>query len=535
MLASGSALKAPRRIVAAVVSKFAKQRSMSRLCTLFPLAGFRGPSQGAVMPATVRSTGSAGFGRHSPTALPCQVVWRMVRNGTSEVWRFSQKGIKTAFPPIRVASANPCLSLWRCLVRRLISALSATALVAVAGVASVAPAGADSPQKYVYAGSSGGTQITALGTTISSGLTAASNLSDSVVPNQTSTEVASVSVAGLVDVGAVTSGQQAVASGDGVKIISGVKIAGINLLNGLIKADAIESTSFASANSAGVDGGTSTTFLRLTIGGKAYPLNIPANTKISIPGLVDIVINETDVFKSAPGKTVRTLGTALHLTLLKAQGGAPAGAEIKLNPTQALVVPTGDQVPNPIGGFAYGAFAGIGVGTQIKVLVQPTGMVMLPSTGTDNQPYNNTIAAVNVPQIAQVGAISTTVNGKTIAGYQDVSTGADLANINLLGGLITADAINVSTHVRKTAGDNEATATMNFVHLKIAGQSIPIDVKPNTQIYILGVGQVYINQQLTQPGYSVIVGLRITLSTAEFGLPAGADIQVGVASSYVIS
>jgi hypothetical protein len=427
-------------------------------------------------------------------------------------------------------------------VRRLVSVLSAAALVATAGVASVAqPAGATEPQRYVYSGSSGGTQITALGTTISSGLTAASNLSDSVVPNQTGVEVAKVQVGGLVDVGAITSGQQAVASGDGVKITSGVKIAGISLLGGAIKADAIESTSFASASSAGLDGGTSTTFLRLTIGGKAYPLNIPPNTKVEIPGLVSIVINETEVLKSVPGKTVRTRGTALHLTLLKAvntpQGQAPAGAEIKLNPTQALVVPTGDQVANAIGGFAYGTFIGVAVGDQVKVLAQPTGMVMLPSTGTNNQPYTNTIAAVNIPQVADLGAISTVVNGKTIIGYQDVNTGAELAHINLLGGLITADAVDVSTHVRKVTGgaDDVAEANTNFVHLVIAGKKIPIDVKPNTQIYILGIGQIYINQQLTKPGYAAVVGLRIILSTKKFGLPAGADIQVAVASSYVIS
>ncbi|MCZ4499536.1 MAG: hypothetical protein JWQ74_2089 [Marmoricola sp.] len=420
-------------------------------------------------------------------------------------------------------------------MRRLVSALSATALVVTAGIAAAAgPANAADPQVWTYAGSSGGTQINALGTTISSGQTAASNLADTKVPNATGVQVASVKVPGLLDVGAVTSGQQAEASDDGVKITSGVKIAGINLLNGAIKADAIESTSFASASSAGLDGGTSTTFLRLTIGGKAYPLNIPANTKVTIPGLVSIVINETKVDKSIPGKTVRTQGTALHLTLLKASGGAPAGAEIKLNPTQALVVPTGKSDALPIGGFAYGTFAGIGAGSQVKVLVQPTGMVMLPSTGTNDQPYTNEIVGVNVPKIATVGAIQTSVNGRTIVGYADVSTGARLAKINLLGGLIKADAVDVTTHVRKAGAENVAEARTNFVNLVIAGKKIPINVKPNTQLYILGVGQVYINQQLTQPGYAAVVGLRITLSTKRFGLPVGADIQVAVASSYVV-
>lgn len=420
-------------------------------------------------------------------------------------------------------------------MRRLVSLLSVSALVASVGVAAVAPANAADPQKYTYQGSSGGTRITALGTTISSGLTASSNLADSVVPNQSSVQVASVKVADLIDVGAVTSGQQAVASGDGVKITSGVKIAGISLLNGAIKADAIESTSFASASSAGLDGGTSTTFVRLTIGGKAYPLNVPPNTKIEIPGLVEVVINEQRIDKSIPGKTIRTMGTALHLTLLKQQGQAPAGAEIQLNPTQALIVPTGDAVASAVGGFSYATFAGVQAGDQVKVLAQPTGIVMLPSTGTNGQETSNTIVGANIPNVAEIGAITTKANAKTIIGYSDVSTGARLAKINLLGGLITADAVDVTAHVRKSAADNVAEAQLNFVHLVIAGKKIPIDVKPNTQLYILGIGQVYINQQLTKPNYSAIVGLRITLSTKKFGLPIGADIHVAVASSYVIA
>lgn len=425
-------------------------------------------------------------------------------------------------------------------MRRLVSLLSVSALVVSAGIAGVAqPANAAGPQKYTYMGSSGGTQITALGTTISSGLTASSNLADSVVPNQSSVQVAAVKVASLIDVGAVTSGQQAVASGDGVKITSGVKIAGISLLGGAIKVDAVESTSFASASSAGLDGGTSTTFVRLTIGGKAYPLNVPPNTKVEIPGLVSVVINETRVDKSVPGKTIRTLGTALHLTLLKSvNSGAntvPAGAEIKLNPTQALIVPTGDDVASAVGGFSYATFAGVQAGNEIKVLAQPTGIVMLPSNGTDGQETSNTIAAVNIPNVAEIGAITTTANAKTIIGYSDVSTGARLAKINLLGGLITANAVEVTSHVRKSAADNVAEAKTNLVDLVVAGKKIPINVAPNTQIYILGIGQVYINQQLTKPNYSAVVGLRITLSTKKFGLPIGADIHVAVASSYVIA
>ncbi|MCW2857414.1 MAG: hypothetical protein JWR52_3029 [Marmoricola sp.] len=426
-------------------------------------------------------------------------------------------------------------------MRRLLSSACAIAMMATATlVAGIGPVAADT-QVWTYSGTSGGTQINALGTTISSGLTAASNLSDTVIPNSASSGVAGVHVAGLLDVGAVTTGEQATAFGTGVKITAGSKIAGISLLGGAIKVDAIQSTSYATATgtttSVALDGGTTTTFLNLSIGGKAYPVNIPANTKITIPGLADIVINESQVDKSLPGKTIRTMGTALHITLLKGQGSAPAGAEIRLNPTQALIVPTGKSDALPVGGFSYGTFAGVWAGDSVSVLAQPTGMLSLPSTGTGGVAYSNTIAGVNIPQVAVVNAVTTTVSADTVPGLADVSTGAQLAKINLLGGLITADAVGVTAAVHHDNGglpsSDTATAKMTFVNLVVAGRQIPINVAPNTQIYLFGIGQVYINQQLTQHGYSAIVGIRITLSTAEFGLPAGADIQVAVASSYI--
>ncbi|MFL6022754.1 MAG: choice-of-anchor P family protein [Marmoricola sp.] len=427
-------------------------------------------------------------------------------------------------------------------MRRLVSALSATALVVTAGIAAaIAPANAATPQLWVYQGSSGGTQINALGTTISSGPTAASNLADSVVPNSHTSTVASVHVGGVLDAGAVESGQTAArwtnpgSDGNGVKITSRVRIAGLNLFSGAIKLDAVDSTSYAAADSTTtgikLDGGTTTTFLNLSIGGNSYPASVPANTTIDLGSLAKIVINETKVIKGP--KAIQTSGSALHITLLKASGPLPAGAEIWLNQTQTGVSPAGASDALPIGGFAYGTFAGVQAGNDIKVLSQPTGMVSLPSQGTNGTPYTNSTASVNVPGVAQAGVLQTLVNGKTIPGYADANTGAQVAKVNLLGGLITADAIGVTSHVQHTAAGDISEAQTNFVNLVVAGKQIPINVPKNTQIYIFGVGQVWINQQMTVPGYSAVVGVRVTLSVAKFGLPVGADIHLAVAASYI--
>ena len=134
---------------------------------------------------------------------------------------------------------------------------------------------------------------------------------------------------------------------------------------------------------------------------------------------------------------------------------------------------------------------------------------------------------------AYLGVLQTLVNGKTIPGYADANTGADIANINLLGGAIKADAINVATHVQHTEVGDIYEARTNFVNLVVGGKKIPINVAPNTQIYLFGIGQVWINQQATVPGYAAVVGVRVILSLARFGLPVGADIQLAVSASYI--
>ena len=77
---------------------------------------------------------------------------------------------------------------------------------------------------------------------------------------------------------------------------------------------------------------------------------------------------------------------------------------------------------------------------------------------------------------------------------------------------------------------------MTFVNLEIAGQKIPIDISPNTIIDVAGLGEVALNRQQVAPNGSYmnrIDGLRITLDTAQAGLPIGAVIEFGVAATAI--
>jgi hypothetical protein len=124
------------------------------------------------------------------------------------------------------------------------------------------------------------------------------------------------------------------------------------------------------------------------------------------------------------------------------------------------------------------------------------------------------------------------VSGISAVGSSDAYAENQIARVNVLDGFVTADAIKVKSHVAKTADGHVEEQSMTFANLKVAGKSIPLTTKPNTRINVAGVAEVTINWQVSASGYSGIIGVRVLLSTKRLGLPAGADIHLGVASTF---
>lgn len=419
-------------------------------------------------------------------------------------------------------------------MRRTLAAATTTVLAALLAVAgAITPVSAAQPI-WTYYSTSGGTQANLIGTLVSTDLTGASNLGGTAFNDSRTNGVAGVSVPGLIKVGAVTTSQVASPYGaDGLQVTSTAKIAGIDLLSGAIKVDAIETTNIARATPAGFSKQAESKLATLTIGGKAYPLSVAPNTKIEIPGLAEVVINEQISNSGASG--IETKVNALRVTLLKDVAGAKIGSTIRLATSTVNILNGSPSNAIPVGGFAYGTSIVVGA-ADARVAVPPTALLQIPSIGTGGKVYTNSTLNVDIPQgLVKIGAIESKISGVSNVGSSDAYAENQIARVNILGGLITADAIKVTSHVAKNPAlpnGHVEEQKLTFVNLKVAGKTIPINVKPNTQIYVLGLGQVYINQQLAKPGYSAIVGVRVILSTKKLGLPIGADIQLGVASTF---
>src|SRR3954451_16103276 len=175
---------------------------------------------------------------------------------------------------------------------------------------------------YFYIGHAGGTQIRALGTTIRSDLTADSSVEGYAFPAHDDNRAAGVNVgSGLVKVGAVTTWADAVPAGDGTRMITGARTADVSLLGGLIKADAVETVTTATKTPDGLTSSSSTKFIGLTVAGQEYPVNLPADFNITIPGIAAIVANSSTHYTVAGGSYITGFG--LYVGLLKPFNNVP--------------------------------------------------------------------------------------------------------------------------------------------------------------------------------------------------------------------
>lgn len=420
-------------------------------------------------------------------------------------------------------------------VRKLVS-FAAFVLMGVGLVAVPSPAHAATTEWY-FSANTGATYVKALGGTVSSDLTAASGISggpDTSSKNST----AAANVADLLTVGAAETRTTATRNNArDLTVNSYGRVAGVSLLNGLIKIDAVETNINTIAKADGthtVNGGTK--FVGLKIVGVDLPVTIPLNYGVTIPGVAAISLNNV-THASKDGLTA-TLGWGLAVQLLGEFEGYDVGTTIALNPVNHYLTEVIPATDGPrLGGFAYATKIQANVTNQVKVLSDPTAIVYTPFGGSQGQELVNSTASVKIPGLLTVGAIKSTSTSSrdNATGNAQIRNSNATAKLNVLNGLITADAIEVVATGKRTGGVWTHTEEMNLVNLVIAGNAIPVNVSPNTVIDVAGLGKVEINVRGAVPSSMIngIVGLRITLDTAKAGLPAGAVVELAFAATQM--
>jgi hypothetical protein len=415
------------------------------------------------------------------------------------------------------------------------TSIAATTLATLAVSLMGLPAANGGTGTYQYAAYSGGTLIRALGTTISSDLTAQSSISGNVVPRSATNQVADVHVSTLANVGVVETSVKAEAFGaNGVKTTAFAQTGRVNLLDGLIRADAVETTTVTT----GVPGQPLTSeavtkYVNLRILGIDLPVNIPKNYKVSIPGVVTIVINAS-YHQELEGGILTHTGYGLGLWLLNPYAGAPTGSQVILNPTFSGMAPPVPVNQPTVGGYAYGTQVLAKVGDDITGQVGKTATVGVPPGSSGGKTATNTTATVKVPGVLSLPAVTSTTTSFAEPGFAEVETTNETAGkIDLFNGLITADALKVVSMSKKENGVLTRSMKLTFVNLVVAGIEIPLNVAPNTTINVAGLGKVVINDQIKTFNANRIRGIYIKLLEPNGGLGTGAEVEVAVAATWI--
>jgi hypothetical protein len=146
---------------------------------------------------------------------------------------------------------------------------------------------------------------------------------------------------------------------------------------------------------------------------------------------------------------------------------------------------------NPLAGFAQAAatFSGEAVALKANALgitlsVSDTGA--LPSSGGS---LSTSVASVNVLGLASADVLKSTTSGSGTSSQSQSS----VANLNLLGGLITADVVKSNSMASCSGSTASTSGSAQILNLVAAGQTIT--VAPNVSVSLPGGISLIVDEQ----------------------------------------
>lgn len=138
--------------------------------------------------------------------------------------------------------------------------------------------------------------------------------------------------------------------------------------------------------------------------------------------------------------------------------------------------------------------------------------------------------------VVKIGSAAGTVAAQPGPSSSAQATATSLA-VSLFGGEITADTVSV--RATAAAGDVTASADTSVSHVEslvVLGQPVTATVNAQTPLADWGTLDILVGTTTTataanapKTGQAEVIGLRVTLSADHGGLPAGSEIDVGVA------
>ncbi|MGO4359890.1 choice-of-anchor P family protein [Terrabacter sp. RAF57] len=416
--------------------------------------------------------------------------------------------------------------------RKLTAILAAAAISTMAAPLGAAPASAAPPATGVSALAYG--TYVVVGGLVRSGPTALASIGCTTAFGHTATgSTAAVTVPTAGSVGA-TRTSAATSTTTTYKISRATATTGaVNLLGGLVRADAVTGASTATLSTSGVySGGNRAELIGLKIGGRALNANPAPNSAIPLrtsagAALATVYLNTQT--KAFSGNDWRVSTTALRVVITAQNSlGLPVGSRIDVGVANTSL---SRPVVGLVSGMGYATSANLADGA---VSSSRTALAYPPCTGGSGRA---TVATAGVPGVVSTGTTTTDVISTITATSRRSQVKSTIGAPRVLNGLISADTIVAETSAaQSSAGATPVTTDASrFVGLRITGlPSITSTVKPNTVVTVQGLGRVTLHK-VTRTATSVeVVMIEVVTDRVLGSLPTGSVVRVGYSASSLL-
>jgi hypothetical protein len=379
---------------------------------------------------------------------------------------------------------------------------------------------------FLYTGNAYGTYATA-GAAVIAGKSAPTTLCTSFGHYGAGNGVAGVNVPNVVTTGVAATGASTDDTGTSVQAKITAEVGDANLLSGLITASDVKAVSSTSYDVSGLHArGGGSHFTALVVNGQSVSDNPAPNTTILLPGVGRVVLNEQT--KAIGATTASLTVNMLHVYVTHNTSGVAKGTQILVaHATSGL---TGDQAGS-LEGDAYGTWAH----SPGHTMSGRSALVSIGCGGTDGLLKTNSASEVSAPPELSTGTVTNTAQGTVTADSAIAETTSRVQAVNLLNGLVTADAVKADAHASKSGGVTTVSDTgSTFKNLVVNGQAMPSDVAPNTSI-VVGNITIWLHRVQETDISIEVTNIEVVASgTNPYGLPDGTHIQVAVAAASAL-
>lgn len=247
-----------------------------------------------------------------------------------------------------------------------------------------------------------------------------------------------------------------------------------------------------------------TRFLAVKIGDLSIPslLQPAPNTKVAVPGLGHLILNRVGGATTSTGGYSFAQAVVIHSTIRNKY--LPKGVTVVVLMTKAEV-----------GGPATAILRGDTYGTQARV----GGLVKSDATsrqstcfGTGGKTRRVDVAQVKVPGLADVGAITTTMNGVIGPERSAVRYTSKVAGVTVGSGStkLVIGAITSSASATKTKdGKVDLRSNAKVLSISVGGKSYSVPSRPNQTLKIAGIAELTFNKVVRQERYISVDALQI--------------------------